>query len=842
MVQFAKEILPVDLADEMKQSYLDYAMSVIVSRALPDVRDGLKPVHRRVLYAMDELSNHYNHPYKKSARIVGDVIGKYHPHGDAAVYDTIVRMAQSFSLRYPLVDGQGNFGSVDGDAPAAMRYTEIRMNRIAHELLTDIDKETVEFAPNYDGSEREPTVLPSKIPNLLINGSSGIAVGMATNIPPHNLTEVINACLAYIDHPEITIDGLIAHLPGPDFPTAGKISGIEGIREAYHHGRGRVVMRARTHVEEIDRGGRQSLVVTELPYQVNKARLLERIADLVKEKKLEGISEVRDESDKDGLRVVIELKRGEMPDIILNNLFQYTDLQSAFNINMVALMDGQPKLLNLKDLISSFVAHRREIVTRRTLFDLRKARERAHILEGLSVALTNIDAIVALIRTTNEPGQAKKALMERTWLPGIVSEMKKEQQEDLLPTPEPATWGLQSGGYLLSEVQTQAILELRLQRLTGLERDKILQEYRDLLEKIRCYLAMLRTPEKLMAVIREELEQIREQFGDARRTELLSTHQTLAKADLIMPHDVVITLSHVGYVKSQPLDSYTAQRRGGKGKMAAATREEDFIDKLVIAHSHDTILCFSSRGKVYWLKVHDIPEASRISKGRPFINLLSLEQDERINAILPVRDFSDSKFVFMATQKGKVKKTPLSEFSRPMSRGIIAIALGEDDRLIGASLTDGSQEILLINSHGKAIRFREDEVRAVGRSAQGVRGIRLTSDQRVIAMIIVREGSVLTATERGYGKRTAMEEYPVQGRDGQGVIDIKTSSRNGRVIGAILVKEEDEIMLISSGGNLVRIPAADVSIIGRNTQGVKLISVDADEKLVGLAQIVDETT
>lgn len=839
MNQFAKEVLPVNIEEEMKQSYMEYAMSVIVGRALPDVRDGLKPVHRRVLYAMRELGNDWNKPYKKSARVVGDVIGKYHPHGDTAVYDTIVRMAQPFSLRYMLVDGQGNFGSVDGDAPAAMRYTEVRMSRIAHELLADIDKETVDFVPNYDESEREPRVFPTRIPNLLINGSAGIAVGLATNIPPHNLTEVIDACIALIDHPAIDIAGLMAHVPGPDFPTSAIINGARGIVDAYHTGRGRIYVRARTHIETDDRSGKQSIIVTELPYQVNKALLLEKIAELVKEKKLEGITELRDESDKDGMRMVIELRRGEMAEVVLNNLWQHTQMQSVFGINMVALVDGQPRLLNLKQILEAFIRHRREVVTRRTLYDLRKARERAHTLEGLAVALANIDEIIALIKAAPNPAEARIGLMARAWTPGVVTQML-ERAGGGVSRPEglEAEFGLGAQGYRLSDAQTQAILDLRLHRLTGLEQDKIVNEYKDILDRINDLLDILGSPERLMRVIRDELLAIREQYGDPRRTEIITTQQDLSLEDLISEEDVVVTLSHAGYAKSQPLSMYRAQRRGGKGKAATSMKEEDVIDKLFVASTHDTILCFSSRGKVYWLKVYELPQASRIARGKPMVNLLPLEEGERITAILPVREYEKDKYVFMATSSGTVKKTPLEDFSRPRTSGIIALDLMGDDCLVGVDITDGTKNVMLFASSGKAVRFQENDVRPMGRTARGVRGITLGRDQKVISLIIAgEEGDVLTATERGYGKRTPIIDYPLHGRGGQGVISIQTSERNGSVIGAVLVDEEDEIMLISDGGTLVRTRVSEVSVLGRNTQGVKLISLDDSEKLVVVERV-----
>jgi DNA gyrase subunit A len=839
MTEFAKEVLPINLEDEMQQSYLDYAMSVIVGRALPDVRDGLKPVHRRVLYAMGELGNDWNKPYKKSARVVGDVIGKYHPHGDTAVYDTIVRMAQPFSLRYMLVDGQGNFGSVDGDAPAAMRYTEVRMAKIAHELLADIDKETVDFTPNYDESEHEPTVLPAKIPNLLINGSAGIAVGMATNIPPHNLTEVVNACVAVIDNPTVSIDELIQIVPGPDFPTAAIINGVAGIHEAYRTGRGRIYIRARAEIEDMDEAGaKQRIVVHELPYQVNKARLLEKIAELVKEKKIEGITELRDESDKDGMRVVIELRRGEVGEVVLNNLYKHTQLQNVFGINVVALVDGQPRTLNLKQLLEYFIRHRREVVTRRTLFDLRKARERAHILEGLAVALANIDEVIATIKAAPSPAEAKKALVERTWQSGTVEAMLARAGADASrPEDLSREFGLTDNGYQLTETQAQAILDLRLQKLTGLEQDKIISEFEEILVKIADLLEILSSPERLMRVIKDELLEVRDNFGDERRSEIRESQEDLSLEDLITEEDVVVTLSHQGYAKRQPLSVYQAQRRGGKGKSAAATKEEDFIDKLFVASTHDTILCFSSRGRVYWLKVYQVPEAGRGARGRPMVNLLPLEEGERINAVLPIREYRDDQYIFMATASGIVKKTPLTDFSRPRSSGIIAVDLRVDDNLIGVGLTDGEQDIMLFSSAGKAIRFSETSVRAMGRAACGVRGIKLGDGQRVISLIVARPGDVLTVTEKGYGKRTPVEQFPTKGRAGMGVISIKTSERNGEQVGAVWVGEEDEIMLITNGGTLVRTPVNDVSRLGRDTQGVKMINVAEGEKLIGIARI-----
>jgi len=839
MNDFAKEILPVNLEDEMKQSYLDYAMSVIVGRALPDVRDGLKPVHRRALYAMSELNNDWNKPYKKSARIVGDVIGKYHPHGDTAVYDTIVRMAQPFSLRYMLVDGQGNFGSVDGDSPAAMRYTEVRMAKIAHELIADIDKETVDFVPNYDETEHEPSVFPTRVPNLLVNGSAGIAVGMATNIPPHNLTEIINACLVLIDNPEIDIQGLMEHVPGPDFPTAGIINGVRGIHEAYRTGRGRIHIRARSHIED-DSKGRQKLVFTELPYQVNKARLLEKIAELVKDKKIEGISGLRDESDKDGMRMVVDLRRGEVAEVVLNNLYQHTQLQNVFGINMVALVDGRPQLLNLKQCLEAFIRHRRDVVTRRSVFELRKARQRAHILEGLAVALSNIDEVIRLIKSSPNRAVAKQALMERSWEPGAVTGMLERSGADVSrPDDLEAGFGLVEDGYRLSEVQTQAILDLRLHQLTGLEQGKIVDEYRELLDLINELLEILGNPDRLMQVIYDELEALRDQYGDTRRTEILTDHLDLTLEDLITEEDVVVTLSHAGYAKSQPLSDYRAQRRGGRGKSAAGVKEEDFIDKLFIASTHDTILCFSSRGKVYWLKVYELPQAGRTARGKPIVNLLPLEPGERINAVLPIREFSADHFVFMATARGTVKKTALADFSRPRANGIIGIDLRDDDYLIDVAITDGSRDIMLFSDAGKVIRFKEADVRSMGRTACGVRGIKLPPGQRVISLIIASDSPVLTATENGYGKRTLADDYPVYGRGGQGVIAIQVNDRNGTVVGAVPADDQDEVMLISAGGTLVRTRVHEISVMGRNTQGVRLISLDAGEKLVGIERILE---
>ena len=842
MADIARELLHVNLEDEMKQSYLDYAMSVIVGRALPDVRDGLKPVHRRVLYAMRELGNEWNKSYKKSARVVGDVIGKYHPHGDTAAYDTMVRMAQPFSLRYLLVDGQGNFGSVDGDSPAAMRYTEVRMSRLAGELLADIDKETVEFVPNYDGSEIEPSVLPTRVPNLLINGSSGIAVGMATNIPPHNLVEIVNACVAYIDNPAITIPELMEHVPGPDFPTAGIINGAREIYNAYTTGRGRIVVRAKAEIEEYDDAGREAIIVTELPYQVNKARLLERIADLVRGKLLEGISELRDESDKDGMRVVIELKRNENAEIVLNNLYKQTPMESVFGVNMVALLDGQPRLLNLKDMIEAFVRHRREVVTRRTVFDLRKARDRGHILEGLAVALANIDEIIALIKASPTPPEAKAALVAREWRGGAVPEMLARAGDvSARPTGLEAALGLHGALYRLSETQAQAILDLRLHRLTGLEQDKILAEYAELLETIRDLSDILARPERLLQVIRDELIAIREQYGDERRTRIERDESDLTIEDLITPQDVVVTLSHGGYAKSQPVSEYRAQGRGGRGRSATAMKDEDFVEKLFVANTHDTLLCFSSRGQLYWLKVYQLPMAGRVSRGKPIVNLLPLQEGERITAVLPIREYEEEKYIFMATALGTVKKTSLVAFSRPRTAGIIAVGLEEGDQLVGVDITDGKRDVMMFTTEGKAIRFAEVDVRPMGRNAAGVRGIRLPDDERVISLIIPDpQGLILIASENGFGKLTSVEEFPVHGRGGQGVIAIQTTERNGRLVAATQVATTNELMLMSSGGTLVRTRAAEVSVLGRNTQGVRLIRLDEGERLIGVESVEPE--
>lgn len=840
MNEFAQEILPVNIEDELQQSYMDYAMSVIVSRALPDVRDGLKPVHRRVLYAMHELNNDWNKPYKKSARIVGDVIGKYHPHGDAAVYSTIVRLAQPFSMRYMLVDGQGNFGSIDGDAPAAMRYTEVRMSRIAHYLLADLEKETVDFEPNYDGTETFPSVLPTQLPNLLLNGSTGIAVGMATNIPPHNLAEVIDACIALIDNPQIDLDALMQHLTGPDFPTGGIINGRAGIIRAYRSGRGRIYIRAKSHIEENKTTNKQSIIVTELPYQVNKARLLEKIAELVKYKKIEGISGLRDESDKDGMRMVIELRRGEIAEVVLNNLYAHTQLQNVFGINIVALEEGQPQVFNLKQLLEAFIRHRRDVVTRRTIYDLNKARKRAHILEGLSIALANIDAVIALIKAAKNPAIAKEQLLNKVWQPGQVMEMLQHAGTNIVISKEEAQYGLKNDGYHLSPEQAQAILDLRLHRLTGLEQEKIIDEYAKLLNLIEELTNILRDIERLMRIIRAELLELKNQFGDKRRTEIISTQQDLTVEDLITEEDVVVTLSREGYVKTQSLSLYQAQRRGGKGKTATSVKAEDFVDQLVIANTHDNILCFSNRGKVYWLKTYQIPQAARHARGRPIINLLPLAADERINAILPVKEYTEDRFVFMATANGTVKKVSLQHFSRPRANGIIALELAEHDCLVGVDITDGNREIMLFTDAGKAIRFSETHVRAMGRTARGVRGIKLKTGQQVISLVVLKgEGAILTATANGYGKRTDLAAYNAIARGGQGVISIQVTERNGKVIGATQVVDTDEIMLISNRGTLVRTRVSEISIVGRNTQGVRLIKVAPDEELIGMARVED---
>jgi DNA gyrase subunit A len=842
MDQFAKETLPVSLEEEMRRSYLDYAMSVIVGRALPDVRDGLKPVHRRVLYGMNELGNHWNRPYKKSARVSGDVMGKYHPHGDAAIYDTMVRMAQDFSLRYLLIDGQGNFGSVDGDNAAASRYTEVRLTKFAHEMLADIDRETVDFVPNYDGQEREPVVLPARVPNLLVNGSSGIAVGMATNIPPHNLSEVIDACLHLLAQPGCAIEELIKLMPAPDFPTAGIIYGIAGVHEGYRTGRGRVVMRARTHFEEIGKGDRQAIIVDELPYQVNKKALLERIAELVGEKRLEGISDIRDESDKSGMRVVIELKRGEIPEVVLNNLFKHTQLQDSFGMNMVALVEGQPKLLDLKAMVEAFIAHRREVVTRRTVFDLRKARERGHVLEGLAVALSNVDEVIELIKKAPTPADAKRELMARLWQSALVREMLARGAADAYrPEGLAAEFGLQAEGYRLSEAQAQRILEMQLQRLTGLEQDKIRDEYRQVMEQIADLIDILEKPARITAIIADELQGIKDSYGDARRSEIVTVAEDISLEDLIAPQDMVVTFSHGGYVKAQPLADYRAQRRGGRGRTAAVTKEDDFIERLFVAHSHDYLLCFSSRGRLYWLKVYEVPQGSRTSRGKPVVNVFPLAEGEKITAVVPVREFDDEHFVFMATAHGTVKKTALSGFSRPRPSGIIAVSLDEGDYLVGAALTDGQCDVMLFSSEGKAIRFPEDDVRPMGRQATGVRGMRLGDDARVVCMLVAKDesGTVLTATEMGYGKRTAVSEYTRHGRGGQGMIAIQASERNGRLVGAVLVDDHDEVMLISTGGVLIRTLVGQIRPQGRTTQGVTLISLDDGQLLAGLERIVE---
>ena len=840
MSELAKEIITINIEDELKQSYLDYAMSVIVGRALPDVRDGLKPVHRRVLYAMQVLGNDFNKPYKKSARIVGDVIGKYHPHGDTAVYDTIVRMAQPFSMRYCLVDGQGNFGSVDGDSPAAMRYTEIRMSKLAHFLLEDLDKQTVDFAPNYDESEMAPLVLPARIPNLLVNGSSGIAVGMATNIPPHNLAEVIDGCIALIENAELTINDLMQYIPGPDFPTAGIINGRAGIIAAYRTGRGRIYVRSKVDVET-DAKGKESIIVRELPYQVNKANLQIKIAELVKEKRIDGITAVRDESDKEGMRLVIEIRRGENAEIILNNLYAHTQMQTVFGINVVALDEGQPKVMNLKELLEAFIRHRREVVTRRTIFELNKARERAHLLEGLSIALANIDEVIALIKAAKTPQEAKQQLLAKIWQTGsVLALLEKAGVDDVRPAEISKACGLVAGGYRLSDPQAQAILDLRLHRLTGLEQEKISSEFKSILDKIKEYIDILGNPDRLLELIRNELLEVKQQFGDERRTEIIESQQDITYEDLITEEDVVVTLSFEGYAKTQPVSDYQAQRRGGKGKAAAAVKEEDFVEHLLIANTHDTILCFSSLGKVYWLKTYQIPQVGRTAHGRPMVNLLPLEKDEKINAILPVKEYTEEQYVFMTTAHGTVKKVSLDHFSRPRANGIIAVDLKEGDQLIGVAITQGDSEVLLFSNAGKAIRFKEGDVRPTGRTACGVRGMRLKAGQAVIAMLVVKpNGAILTATKHGYGKRTDIDEYRVTGRGCQGVIAIQVSERNGEVVGAVQVFDGDEIMLISDQGTLVRTRVDEISVVGRNAQGVKLINVQHEEKLVGLARVED---
>jgi DNA gyrase subunit A len=837
MAELAKEVIRVNIEDEMRQSYLDYAMSVIVGRALPDVRDGLKPVHRRVLFAMNELGNAWNKPYKKSARVVGDVIGKYHPHGDASVYDAIVRMAQPFSLRYMLVDGQGNFGSVDGDNAAAMRYTEVRMSRLTQELLADIDKDTVDFGPNYDESEQEPLVLPTRVPNLLVNGSAGIAVGMATNVPPHNLNEVVSATIGLIDDPSLSIDDLMQFIPGPDFPTAGIINGSSGIVEAYRTGRGRILVRARTEIET-ESNGRETILVHELPYQVNKARLIEKIAELVKEKKIEGISELRDESDKDGMRVVIEIRRDAMADVVLNNLFQQTQLQVTFGINMVALLDGQPRLLNLKDILEAFIRHRREVVTRRTIFELRKARARAHILEGLTVALANIDEMIELIRTSASPQEARERMLARKWQPGMVATLleaagaEASRPEDMDPRD-----GFKPDGYQLSEVQAQEILAMRLHRLTGLEQEKLSDEYRQVLETIRGLIEILEDPARLLAVIRGELEAIKEEFGDKRRTEIQHSQEDLNVLDLIAPEDVVVTLSHTGYVKRQPASTYRAQRRGGKGRSASALKDEDFVEQLWVVNTHDTLLAFTSTGRVYWLKVYQMPESGPNARGKPMVNLLPLGEGEKVQAVLPVREYTEDRFVFFATKQGTVKKTPLTEFAFQLQKGKIAINLDEGDALVNVALTDGNSDVMLFASNGKTVRFDESEVRSMGRTATGVRGMKLADGAEVVSLIVAAEGDILTATERGYGKRTVLDEFPKKGRGTQGVIGIQCSERNGSLVAATQVTEAHEMMLISDQGTLVRTRVAEVSQLSRNTQGVTLIRLPTDEKLVSVVRL-----
>jgi DNA gyrase subunit A len=843
MEPFAKETLPVSLEEEMRRSYLDYAMSVIVGRALPDVRDGLKPVHRRVLFAMQEANNVWNRPYVKCARVVGEVLGKYHPHGDTATYEALVRMAQDFSMRYMLVDGQGNFGSIDGDNAAAYRYTECRLAKLTAEMLADIDRETVDFVPNYDGKELEPAVLPTKVPNLLVNGSSGIAVGMATNIPPHNLGEVVDACLHLLANPDCAIEELIKLMPAPDFPTAGIIFGVSGVQEGYRTGRGRVVMRARTHVEDMDKGNRQAIVVDELPYQVNKKALLERIAELVNDKRLEGISDIRDESDKDGIRVVIELRRGEMPEVVLNNLFKQTPLQDSFGMNMVALVDGQPKLLNLLQLLQSFVWHRREVVTRRTVFDLRKARERGHVLEGLAVALSNVDEVIALIKRSPAPADARRELMQRAWPSPLVRELlgaasvERYRPEGLAPE-----FGLREDGYHLSEAQAQAILELRLQRLTGLEQDKIRDEYREVMALIADLLDILEKPARITALIEEELKKLKDDFADPRRTEIVTVAEDISIEDLIAPQDMVVTFSHGGYVKAQPLADYRAQRRGGRGRAATAMKEDDFIERLFVAHSHDYLLCFSSRGILYWLKVFEVPQGSRASRGKPIVNVFPLQEGEKITAVVPVKEFDENHFVLMATARGTVKKTPLADFSRPRPSGIIAVTLEEGDYLVGGVLTDGSADVMLFSSEGKAVRFAETDVRPMGRQAAGVRGMRLPEGQRVVCMLVARDEkwSVLTATAKGYGKRTPIAEYTKHGRGGQGLIAIQASERNGPLVGAVLVDDSDQVMLISTGGVLIRMAVAQIREQGRSTQGVTLINLDEGEKLAGMERIEEK--
>jgi len=839
MESFAKEILPISLEEEMRRSYLDYAMSVIVGRALPDVRDGLKPVHRRVLYAMHEANNVWNRPYVKCARIVGEVLGKYHPHGDTATYEALVRMAQDFSMRYPLIDGQGNFGSVDGDSAAAYRYTECRLEKLASELLADIESETVDFGPNYDGKELEPAVLPSRVPNLLVNGSSGIAVGMATNIPPHNLGEVVDACLHVLASPHGAIEELIKLMPAPDFPTAGIIYGLSGVHEGYRTGRGRVVMRARTHFEEIGKGDRQAIIVDELPYQVNKKVLLEKIAELVTEKRLEGISDIRDESDKSGMRAVLELKRGEIPDVVLNNLYKMTQLQDSFHMNMVALVEGQPKILNLKELIESFISHRREVVTRRTVFELRKARERGHVLEGLAVALSNVDAVIELIKKAPNAAEAKRALMARPWPSDLVSKMVGPGAAQYRPEGLSEVYGLKADGYHLSDEQAQAIIDLQLRRLTGLEQDKIRDEYREVIDTITDLLDILAKPARITKIIGEELARLKEEFGDKRKSELVTVAEDISIEDLIAPQDMVVTFSHGGYVKSQPLADYRAQRRGGRGRSATAMKEDDFIERLFVAHSHDYLLCFSDRGRLYWLKVYEVPAGSRAARGKPIVNMFPLEEGEKITAVVPVKEFDENHYVFMATSQGTVKKTPLADFSRPRPSGIIAVGLDEGDYLVGAALTDGKYDAMMFSSDGKAVRFPETEVRPMGRQATGVRGMRLGAGARVVCMLAANDESksVLTATANGFGKRTPIGEYPRHGRGGQGVIAIQSSERNGPVVGAVLVDDNDEVMLISTGGVLIRTLVAQIREQGRSTQGVTLIALGDGEKLAGMERI-----
>ncbi len=839
-------IRPVSIVDEMTGAYLDYSMSVIVSRALPDVRDGLKPVHRRCLFAMFEQSNEWNKPFKKSARIVGDVMGKYHPHGDTAIYDTIVRMAQDFSLRYPLVQGQGNFGSVDGDNAAAMRYTEIRMSKIAAELLEDLDRDTVDFGPNYDGSEREPLILPAKFPNLLVNGSGGIAVGMATNIPPHNLNDICDACLAVLDNPQIDIEALIDIVKAPDFPTAGIIYGVDGVRDGYRTGRGRVIMRARTHFENLEKGSRQAIIIDELPYQVNKANLLIKIGELVRDKKLEGVSDLRDESDKSGMRAVIELKRGEVPEVVLNNLYKMTQMQDTFGMNMVAICDGQPKLLNLKQFLDYFLRHRREVVTRRTVFELRKARDRGHILEGLAVALSNVDEIVELIKSAQTPSEAKVKLMGKVWRSKLVEEMLARTAADAgieayRPEGLLAEYGLHNNGYRLSDVQAQRILEMQLQRLTGLEQDKIVAEYKEVMDRITDLLDILSKPERVSAIIAEELKAIKEKFGDKRRSEIVLNGQQMSMEDLIAKEEVIVTMSHTGYIKYQPVDDYRAQKRGGRGKQATAMKEDDFIETLFIANTHDYVLCFSNKGRVYWVKVYEIPQGSRISRGKPIVNLLQMQPDEKISAVLPVKEFVEDKFVFFATSEGVVKKTALSDFSNPRKAGIIAIALDDGDNLIGVALTDGKHDVMLFSDEGKAVRFEESDVRSMGRDTRGVRGMNLAKGGKVISMLVAQDekDSVLTATEKGYGKRTAISEYTRHGRGTQGMIAIQTSARNGKVVAAVLVQPTDEIMMITTGGVLIRTKVKQIREMGRSTQGVTLINLDEGSKLSGLQKVVE---